>query len=121
MIDYLEQGRTVNGADEFRWLRHLIARMRQGKLTCGVLLLQDNASVCMSQVPMTAAIECGFNILPHPPYTNDMAPSDFYLFSKLKSYLRGTQYGGNEGVIKAVNEYLGDQEKSFYFEGIRKL
>ena len=50
-----------------------------------------------------------------------MAPSDFYLFPKLKSHLHGTQYESNEGVIEAVNEYLGDQEKAFYFEGIRKL
>ena len=35
--------------------------------------------------------------------------------------LRDTQYGSNEGVIEAVNEYLGDQEKAFYFEGIRKF
>ena len=50
-----------------------------------------------------------------------MAPSDYYMFQKLKSHLRGTQYGSNEGVIYAVNEYLGDQEKAFYFEEIRKL
>ena len=50
-----------------------------------------------------------------------MAPFDFYLFPKLKSHRSGTQYGSNEGVIEAVNVYLGDQEKAFYFEGIRKL
>ena len=62
-------------------------------------------------------------ILPHPPYSPDMAPSDFYLFPKLKSHLHGSQYGSNEGVIEAVNEYLGDQdqEKAFNFEGLRKL
>ena len=27
----------------------------------------------------------------------------------------------NEGLIEAENEYLGDQEKAFYFERIRKL
>ena len=70
---------------------------------------------------MTAATECGFEILPHPPYSPDMASSDFYLFQKLKSHLCGTQYGSNEGVIEAVNKYLGDEEKAFYFEGIRKL
>ena len=48
-----------------------------------------------------------------------MTPDDVYLFPKLKSHFRGTQYGSNEGVIEAVNEYLGDQEKA-YFEGIRK-
>ena len=68
-----------------------------------------------SQVAMTAATECGFEILPHPPYSPDMAPSYIYLFPKLKSHLRGTQYGSNEGIIEAVNEYLGDQENAFFF------
>ena len=57
---------------------------------------------------MTAATECGFEILLHPPYSPDMAPSDFYLFPKMKFHLCGTQYGSNEGVKEAVNEYLGD-------------
>ena len=70
---------------------------------------------------MTAATECGFYILPHPPYSPTIEHSDFYLFPKLKYYLRGTQYGSNGCVIEAINEYLGDQEKAFYFERIRKL
>ena len=46
MIDYLEQGRTINGANYAGKLRQLsqeITRKRRGKLTYGVLLLQDNA------------------------------------------------------------------------------
>ena len=35
----------------------------------------------------------------------DMAPSDFYLFPKLISHIRGTQYVSNEGVIEAENEH----------------
>ena len=61
-----------------------------------------------SQVALTAVTEIGFEILPRPTYSPDMAPSDFYLFPKLKSYLRGSQYGSNEGAIEAVNEYLGN-------------
>ena len=105
-------------AAELRWLRQEIKRKRRGKLTRGVLLLQDNAPAHKSQVAMTAATECKFEILPHPPYFPDMALSDFYLFPKLKSHLRGTHYESNEDVIEAVNEYLGDQEKAFYFEGM---
>ena len=89
----------------------------RGKLTRGVLLLQDNARVHTSHVVLTAAAECGFEILPHPQYS----PSDFSLFPKLKSHLRGMHYGSNDSVIEAVNEYLGDQENAFYIEGIRKL
>ena len=113
MIDYLEQGCTINGAydaGELRQLRQDIARKKQGKLTHGVLhALAGQPPAHTSQVAMTAATECGFEILPHPPYSPDMAPPDFYLFPKLKLHLYGTQseYGSNEGIIEAVNKYLG--------------
>ena len=74
-------------------LRQEIARKRRGKLNREVLLLQDNAPAHTSQVAMTAATECGFEILLHPPYSPDMDPVDFYLFKNLNSHLRRTQYG----------------------------
>ena len=72
MIDYLEQGCTINGAyyaGELRRLRQEIA----------ILHLQDNAL----QIAITAATECGPEILPHPPYSPNMASPVFYLFQKL--------------------------------------
>ena len=93
MIDYLEQSCTINGAyyaGEWRRLRTEITRKRLGKLTRDVLLLQDNAPAHTSQDAMTAATEYGFEILHHPPYSPAMAPTDFYLFPKLKSHLRGS-------------------------------
>ena len=66
-----------------------------------------------SQVAVTAATECGFKVLPHPPYS-DIDSSDFFKFPKLKSNLHGTQFGSKEGVMAAVNEYLEDQEKDFF-------
>ena len=47
-----------------------------------------------------------------PPYSPDIDPSEFYLFTNL---------GSNEGILDTIGEYLGDQEVGFYFEGIRKL
>ena len=83
MIYYLEQGRTISSvyyAGELRRLHQEIARKRRGKLTLYDLLMQDNASAHTSQVVMTAVTECGFEILPHLPYSPDMTPSDFCLF-----------------------------------------
>ena len=93
MVDYPEQCRKINGAyyaAELRRLCQEIARKRRGKLTRGVLLLKDNAHTHTSQVSMTAVTECGFEVLPHPPYSTNIALSDFYLFPKLRSNLRGT-------------------------------
>jgi hypothetical protein len=76
MIDYPKQSRTIHGsyyADVMRSLRQEIARKRRGKLTQGVLL-HDDASAHTSQVAMAAATDCGFEILPHPQYSLDLAP-----------------------------------------------
>ena len=57
MVDYLEEGRTINGAyyaEELRRLRQEIVRKGREKLTRGVLLLHDNASAHTSQVAMAA-------------------------------------------------------------------
>jgi histone-lysine N-methyltransferase SETMAR len=102
MIYYLAQGRTINGtyyADELRRLRQEIARKRRGKLTQCVLLMHDNAPAHTSQNEIAAATDCGFEILPHTPYSPDLAPSDFYLFPKLKTKLCGRRFGSNESVI----------------------
>ena len=67
----------INGAyyvGKLRGLRQEIARKRQRILTRCVLLLQDNVPVHTPQVAITAPTECGFEILPHPPYSPDMAP-----------------------------------------------
>ena len=86
MVDYFEEGRTINGAyyaEELRRLRQEIVRKRRGKLTRGVLLLQDNAPAHTSQVAMAATTECGFEALPHSTVLSRFSP--FYLFPKLKT------------------------------------
>jgi histone-lysine N-methyltransferase SETMAR len=124
MIDYLEQCRTINGAynvDEMRRLRQEIARKRRGKLTQGVLLLHGNAPAHTSQVAMVASADYGIEILPHPPYSSDLALTDFYLYPKLKTKLRGRRSRSYEAVIEAVNDFFEDQNREFYFEGLNKL
>ena len=91
-----------------------------GKLKRCVLLLQSYEPAHTSEVSTAAATEFAFEVLPHSPYTPDLAPSNFYLFPKLKTNLRGRNFGSNESVIDAVNEYLGDQDED-NFEGKNKL
>jgi histone-lysine N-methyltransferase SETMAR len=59
---------------------------------------------------MAATTDCDLEILPHPPYSPDLVPFDFYLFPNLKTKLRGRRFGRNEGVIEAVNELSEVQE-----------
>jgi histone-lysine N-methyltransferase SETMAR len=46
--------------------------------------LHDNAPVHRSQLGQAAVLECGFEEMLHPPYSPDLAPSDYHLFPNLK-------------------------------------
>ena len=90
MMDYLNEGRTLNGsyyAEELRRLHQKIVTKRRGMLSRGVLLLQDNAPSYSAQVAMAAATKCSFQVLSHPPCSAELAPLDFYLFPNLKTNL----------------------------------
>ena len=60
-------------------------------------------------------------MLPHPPYSPDLAPSDFHLFGPLKDAMRGTRFEDDESVIRAVRTWPREQETSFYREGVHAL
>ena len=107
LTDYLQKGHTITGlyyADLLRKLRTNIREKRRGLLTRGVLLLQDNAPAHTSQIGKAPAAECGFELVSHPAFYPDMAPCDYYLFSKLKKQLNGKRYDRDESVIGAVEE-----------------
>jgi hypothetical protein len=40
-----------------------------------------------------------WNVLPHPAYSPDLAPSDYHLFGPLKENLGGNRFYNNEEVI----------------------
>ena len=50
--------------------------------------------------------ELSFELLPHPPYSPDLAPSDYYLFADLKKMLQGKRFYSNEEVITETNAYF---------------
>ena len=124
MIDYLVKGKTINGkyyADLLVKLREAIVQKRRGKLSKVPLLLHDNASVHTAQVAVSSATNCGFEILEHPAYSPDLAPSDFYLFPTLKKELRGRIFDSDDEVIDAVEDVLGQKSELYFRTGIYKL
>ena len=84
-------------------LREKIKIKCRGKLTKGVLFHQDNAPVHKSVIAMAAIHDCGFKSIAHPPYSPDLAPSDFHQFPKLKTAISGTHFQSDDDVIHAVD------------------
>ncbi|CAH1252467.1 SETMAR [Branchiostoma lanceolatum] len=57
----------------------------------------------------------------YPTYSPDLAPSDFYLFPKLKSHLRGHRFELDDHVIHAVEAYLEAQDATYFQQGVAML
>ncbi|KAM8702325.1 hypothetical protein ACLKA7_004989 [Drosophila subpalustris] len=90
-IDYLQKGQTINSDYYMALLERLkdeIAKKRPHMAKKKVLFHQDNAPCHKSMKTMAKLNELGFELLPHPPYSPDLAPSDYWLFADLKKMLR---------------------------------
>jgi len=79
-------------------LRDAIKERGRGMLGHGVRLPHDNVSVHSAAVAKAPLKKCGFQEIEHPPYNTDLAPSDYYLFSKPKNVLRGRNFVDDEEV-----------------------
>jgi histone-lysine N-methyltransferase SETMAR len=58
-----------------------------------------------------------WGIISHPPYSPDLAPSDFHL----KQFLDGTHMGSDEEVKKTVKDWFSGLAADLYDAGIQKL
>ena len=81
-------------------------------LSRGVCLLHDNAPVHTAAVAKAAVKKCGFQEVEHPPYSPDLAPSEYYLFSK---------FDYDEEVKSAVMEHFADKDPEYFLKGIEML
>ena len=62
----------------------------------GVWLLHNNLPVHTNAVAKVAKKKCGFTEIFHSSHSLDLAPSDYYLFTKFKS-----EFGGGGGCSEA--------------------
>jgi hypothetical protein len=69
---------------------------------------------------MTLAASLGYEILPHPPYSSDLASSNS-IFPRLKKPLRGRRFQDDDDIISAVEDFLNSQNETFYDQGIEQL
>jgi [histone H3]-lysine36 N-dimethyltransferase SETMAR len=106
-IDYLKKGQVINSEYDVAFLERLNDEIKQ-KLhhfkKKKVLFYQDNAP-CYKSIKTTAKLhELGNELLPHPPYSPELAPSNFFLFEEFKRMLAGKQFSTNEEVIAETED-----------------
>lgn len=124
LVDILPQGETINAlryCETIDRLREAVRRKRPGLLRKGVVLLHDNATPHTANVTKQWFERYGWEVLPHPPHSPDLAPSDFHLFGPLKRHLSGKRFNTNEEVVANMNVWLKSLDQDFFGVGIFAL
>ena len=85
-------------------------------LTKGVVLLCDNAP--LNTAARTNALIKLFNweIFDHPPYSPDLAPSDYRLFTRMKVWLATQRFHTNEEFMDGVRNWLHNLVAPYFDE-----
>jgi histone-lysine N-methyltransferase SETMAR len=121
IADFMERGTTINSERYIEFLNMLEKRLKRVWNENHAILQHDNATPRTSARTRETIKRLGFSLLPHPPYSPDLAPSDSYLFPKLKEHLRSQHFGSDEEVKSAVRKYFREQNSEFYKNGFQKL
>ena len=67
---------------------------------------------------MDAVERIEYELIQHPAYSPDLAPSDFFLFPNLKKDICGCHF---QEVMTAVEEWVNGKDPDFFSSGLMAL
>ncbi|UYV76621.1 SETMAR [Cordylochernes scorpioides] len=125
-IKLLKPGETVNTSryeQQMHSLREALnekrpeLREKHNKL----ILQHDNAPAHNATVVKNTIKDLGWELLPHPPYSPDLAPSDYHLFTSLGHALKSQEFSNSDILRKWLVDWFDSKGIEFFRQGIRKL
>jgi [histone H3]-lysine36 N-dimethyltransferase SETMAR len=123
--EFLKPGKTINSEIYCRQLdafHQKLLKKQPDLVNCKTkLLLHDNAPSHVAKQTIHKLKELGYEILPHPPYSPDISPTDYHLFLSLDNFLRSKKFSNITDIEKAFIEFIGSRRPDFFKSGINKL
>jgi histone-lysine N-methyltransferase SETMAR len=122
LVDYLYKGAAIMAKYYVALLDKLkqqVVSKRRGKLSKGILILQDKAAPHKAAITHQTFSDLHFEVPKHPAYSPDLAPSDYYLFPNLKKYLKGRKILSLEVATLAADGWFAAKPKEFFLDGLK--
>jgi histone-lysine N-methyltransferase SETMAR len=115
--EFVPTGTSVTAAfymDVLTRLRESVRRKRPQKWKIDWALHHDNALSHTAMAVQQFLVKNNIPIVPHPPYSPDLAPSDFWLFATLKMGLRGRRFATVHDIKENADARLRAIKKDFH-------
>lgn len=124
--ELLQPGETVNGdlyKDQLQRLSEQIHLKRPftGKGPRPVKLLHDNARPHIARAVKDRLLTLGWEVLQHPAYSPDIAPTDYHLFRSMQNSLTGVRFRTLEEIRIWVDDFIKSKDENFFYTGIHSL
>ncbi|UYV76602.1 hypothetical protein LAZ67_14001427 [Cordylochernes scorpioides] len=106
--EFVPQGQTVKSAfylDVLKRLKRRIARVRND-IKDTVKLHHDNATSHTAFIITNFLARSNTSVIPHPPYSPNLAPCDLFLFPRLKREMKGKHWETVENIQHHVTTFL---------------
>ncbi|CAD5210864.1 unnamed protein product [Bursaphelenchus okinawaensis] len=119
--DFMKPGQSITAdtyCAQIDKLRHNLPTMVRRR---GPIILQDNARPHAAKKTVAKFRELGYEVLERPPYSPDLAPTDFHLFKHLSSFLNGRIFKTPDDAKNAFKNFINSRNPEFYNRGIKKL
>ncbi len=81
-------------------------------------LHMDNAPPHTAVLTLGLIDQLGWTRLPHPAYSPDLAPNDFWFYSRLKKDIRGVKFPSTAALKEAVSDQIADIPSQDYQRAI---
>lgn len=124
-FDIMQRNKTINSNVYIQQLSNLqnVIQEKRPELANrkGVVFHHDNARPHTSLATRQQLLELDWDVLPHPPYSPDLAPSDYYLFRSLNNFLNGKMFKDDDEVKSHLVQFFNDKNQRFYEKGIMVL
>lgn len=99
------------------FLANRLSRRRRAQ----VVFLDDDTKLHRSKLTSKKIVDLGWGRVDHPPYSPDLAPSDFHLFLSLQHFLKGKRFEDIDEMGEALEKFFHTKDAEFYRRGIEKL
>ena len=124
-FSFLKSGQTITADVYCQQLQTMMEKLaaKQPRLVNRrrPLLLQDNARPHTAQQTVTKLEELQLECLRHPPYSPDLAPTDYHFFRNLDNFLQGKKFNSDGAVQSAFKDFIDSRPNGFFSKGINEL
>jgi histone-lysine N-methyltransferase SETMAR len=83
--------------------------------------LHDSARLHIAKSTREKLLKLGWSTVPHPPYSPDLASTDYHLFRSLSNHLREKKFNDENDVKMELVSFFDQNSQDFYERGILSL